>query len=185
MRLEFATKARTLALLQTKLTSANILPLQIITVKEWLQDKKGCIDRIDKSFCNNSLIVRSSCNREDRSEHSNAGAFLSIQNVKPEKLKSAIEKVIEAFGIADPTDEILIQPMLTNVIRSGVAFSHDPNTCAPYRVVNWSEGKNTTTVTGGFGGRVLLQAANFKPPPKSMFLPIYNLINELSKVKTI
>ena len=26
--------------------------------------------------------------------------------------------------------EVLIQPMLENVIRSGVAFSHDPNTCS-------------------------------------------------------
>ena len=29
--------------------------------------------------------------------------------------------------------------MLENVIRSGVAFSHDPNTCSPYRVINWNE----------------------------------------------
>ena len=39
--------------------------------------------------------------------------------------------------------------MLQNVIRSGVAFSHDPNTSAAYRVVNWSEGDDATFVTGG------------------------------------
>ena len=42
--------------------------------------------------------------------------------------------------------------MLENVLSSGVAFSHDPNTCSPYRVVNWSEGSDTTAVTGGVGG---------------------------------
>ena len=179
MGLEFTTKARTLALLQTKLKTAKIVPLQIITVEEWLHNKLLCIEGIKKSFSNQSLIVRSSTNREDGQETSNAGAFLSIQNVTVTKLETAINKVISAFGISDPTDEVLIQPMLTDVVRSGVAFSHDPNTCAPYRIINWSKGKDTTTVTGGLGGKVWLQAAHSIDSRESFFTPILTLINEL------
>jgi glutamine kinase len=179
MGLEFTTKARTLALLQTKLKTAKIAPLQIFTVEDWMCNKSSCIEVIKKSFSNQSLIVRSSTNREDGQETSNAGAFLSIQNVTATKLETAINQVISSFGGSDPGDEILIQPMLTDVVRSGVAFSHDPNTCAPYRVINWSQGTDTTTVTGGLGGKVWLQAAYSIDSPKSHFTSILILINEL------
>ena len=45
-------------------------------------------------------------------------------------------------------------------------FSHDPNTCSPYRIYNYSIGKDTTRVTTGIGGLVWQQAAqsNIKPP---------------------
>ena len=33
--------------------------------------------------------------------------------------------------------------MLQNVILSGVAFSHDPNTLSPYRLINWLDGNDT------------------------------------------
>ena len=84
---------------------------------------------------------------------SNAGAFLSVLNVATEQLAGAIKQVIASYGDAADHDEVLIQPMLQNVVRSGVAFSHDPNTCAPYRVINWSESSNTTAITGGQDGR--------------------------------
>ena len=179
MRLEFSTKARTLELLQTRLKTAKLLPLQIFSVSDWFQDQQACIEIIRQAFSNQSLIIRSSSSREDKLEASNAGAFLSIQNVKVEKIEEAVNKVVGAFRPLEQNDEILIQPMLTNVIRSGVAFSHDPNTCSPYRVINWSKGKDTTAVTGGKGGKVWFQAANFVPPYGSDFLPVYNLINEL------
>lgn len=39
--------------------------------------------------------------------------------------------------------------MLEAVTLSGVAFSHDPATAAPYRVINFSRGSDTTAVTSG------------------------------------
>ena len=78
-----------------------------------------------------------------RSYYANAGAFLSIGDVDVEHLVEAVERVIDAYGAAvSACDEVLIQPMLRNVRRSGVAFSHDPNTCAPYRVINWQDSYN-------------------------------------------
>jgi len=71
---------------------------------------------------------------------------------------------------------VLIQTTLTQVVRSGVAFSHDPNTCAPYRVVNWSEGGDTAAVAGGMGGRVWQQAAHSAVPPAPTFKTLVVLI---------
>lgn len=179
MALAFSTKAGTLAVLQGVLKTARIAPLRVFTVAQWQADRSVCFSGIAESLSAGPWIVRSSCGREDGAMHSNAGAFLSIPNVEAAGLESAVEQVIAAYGEAQPTDEVLIQPMLTQVVRSGVAFSHDPNTCAPYRVVNWSEGSDTAAVTGGAGGRVWQQAANSAVPPAPTFVPIVALLDEL------
>jgi hypothetical protein len=60
-----------------------------------------------------------------------------------------------------------------------VAFSHDPNTCAPYRLVNWSEGSDTAIVTGGTGGQLWQQAAHSPLTPPPPLAPIVALLEEL------
>jgi hypothetical protein len=179
MPLAFSTKAGSLAALQGLLKSAQIAPMRSFSVGAWRKDRRACLVNLIECLGSVSLIVRSSCAREDNVESSNAGAFLSIPNVNPNDLEDSIEKVIASYGAAASKDEVLIQPMLTGVVRSGVAFSHDPNTCAPYRVVNWSEGWDTSVVTGGLGGRVWQQAAESINTPPSMFAPIIALLEEL------
>lgn len=179
MPLAFSTKAGTLAALQGVLKSARIAPLRSFTVADWQANQQACVVGIEESLGSPSWIVRSSCGREDGAESSNAGAFLSIPNVDAAGLEAAVEQVIASYGEAHPIDEVLIQPMLTQVVRSGVAFSHDPNTCAPYRIVNWSEGSDTAAVTAGMGGRVWQQAAKSTVPPAPTFAPIVALLEEL------
>lgn len=179
MSLSFSTKAGTLAALQGTLKTARVAPLSVFTVAQWQADRLGCLSGIASSLGAGPWIVRSSCGREDGATHSNAGAFLSIPNVEAAWLESSVEQVVAAYGEALPTDEVLIQPMLKQVLRSGVAFSHDPNTCAPYRVVNWSEGSDTAAVTGGMGGRVWQQAANSAVPTAPTLAPIVALLEEL------
>lgn len=113
-------------------------------------------------------------------EASNAGAFLSVLNVDADALVSSIEQVIVSYGQSTATDEVLIQPMLRNVLRAGVAFSHDPNTCAPYRVVNWTEGANTAAVTGGQGGRFWQEAAHSVVPTPPILSGVVTLLSELA-----
>ena len=139
----FSTKANTLADLQGVIKSARIAPMRSFTVQKWRTDREECIDKVFKHLGDGPWIVRSSCAREDKNDVSNAGAFLTIPNVDAQSLVSAIEQVINSYRNNDFTDQVLIQPMLSNVVRSGVAFSHDPNTNAPYRIVNWSEGSDT------------------------------------------
>ncbi|MBU3679712.1 MAG: phosphoenolpyruvate synthase [Candidatus Kapabacteria bacterium] len=159
MAIGFSTKAGTLQSLQGILSAAVIADVCCINVSQWNSGKHAVIDRVNSQFGSQRLIVRSSCLREDGAHASNAGAYLSVANVSEDQLPEAIDRVIASYGEADPSDEVLIQPMLRNVILSGVAFSHDPNTCAPYRVVNWNEGADTAVVTGGSGGLVWQQAA--------------------------
>lgn len=179
MALAFSTKAGTLAALLGVLKTARIAPLRVFTVAQWQADRSVCLSGIADSLGAVPWIVRSSCGREDGATSSNAGAFLSIPNVEAAGLEVAVEQVIASYGELQPTDELLIQPMLTHVLHSGVAFSHDPNTCAPYRVVNWSEGGDTAAVTGGMGGRVWQQAANSAVPPMPTLAPIVTLLDEL------
>lgn len=166
MPLPFLTKASTLAQLHGRLHSARIAPLVFFTVNDWQANRTACKKQVLISLGEGPWIVRSSGQREDGSNESNAGAFLSLPDVASEGLERAIDQVIASYGDVSVADEVLIQPMLTKAVRSGVAFSHDPNTCAPYRVVNWSEGSNTAAVTSGIGGRTWQQAAKspFAPP---------------------
>lgn len=182
MAFEFSTKARTLARLQGTLQSARIATLGYFTVADWRSDAIACLTRVPPSPNENRWIVRSSCQREDGSAESNAGAFLSIADVAPSELSDAIERVIGAYGDASPQDEVLIQPMLRKVVRSGVAFTHDPNTCAPYRVVNWSEGDDTAAVTGGRGGRTWQQAADSPLAPPADLAGVVALLDELLEI---
>jgi len=179
MNLSFSTKAGTLVALQDVLKTARVAPLRVFTVAEWWEDRAACLSEITGNLGAGPWIVRSSCAREDRSRSSNAGAFMSKLSVEEAGLEAAVEQVIASYGEVQPIDEVLIQPMLTKVIRSGVAFSHDPNTCAPYRLVNWSEGSDTAIVTGGTGGRLWQQAAHSPLPPPPTLAPIVALLEQL------
>lgn len=179
MSLKFSTKANTLAQLEHVLKAACVLPLHVFTVETWEHERSFCLTGVPDKLGESPWIVRSSCEREDRVANSNAGAFLSIPNVDMAGLEQAVGQVIASYQEAQPTDQVLIQSMLTNVVRSGVVFSHDPNTSAPYRIVNWSEGNDTSVVTRGAGGSVWQQAACSAFPPPPIFASIINLLEEL------
>ncbi len=159
--MKLSTKARTLESLTGKLKSAEILPLSYFEVKAWKQNSEKVLDEIlNEEWGTGELIVRSSGVNEDSSEESMAGYYESVLSVKGRKnLKKAITYVINSFGEnGSEKDEVLVQPMLKNVIRSGVAFSADVSTGSPYRVIEWTEGDDTTAVTSGTGSRTYYQS---------------------------
>ena len=180
--LSFSTKAGTLAALHGVLQSARIPLSRTFTVKDWNTDKKICLAGITENLGGGPWIVRSSCLREDGATVSNAGAFLSIAHINEGDLEKAVLSVIASYDVVNPSDEVLIQPMLTDVVRSGVAFSHDPNTCAPYRIINLMEGGDTTAVTSGLGGRIWQQAANSSVDQPPILSPIVKLLEELLRL---
>lgn len=180
MTLSYSTKAGTLAALRGKLRAASIPESVAFTTTEWRESARECLAKAEVLARGRPLIVRSSCRREDGAELSNAGAFLSIPDVESDSLGEAIEKVITSYGAeASPEDEILLQPMLANVIRAGVAFTHDPDTCAPYRVINWSEGEDTAAITSGESGKAWRQAAESPLPPPQELVAVVALLEEL------
>lgn len=174
-----SSKAGSLAALQGRLRTARVGALHYFTVADWRADADECLLRSAAAVGEAAWIVRSSCHREDTEFNTNAGAFLSVLDVLPDDRRRAVEDVIASYGDAQPTDEVLIQSMLQGVVRAGVAFSCDPNTCAPYRVINWSEGSDTAAVTGGRTGRIYQQAAASEVPPPEKLAPIIKLVEEL------
>ena len=81
MPLSFSTKAGTLAVLNGKLSHAQV-PLSVFfQVSEWEEDRGECLSRIGHDLETESFIVRSSCRREDGADSSNAGTFVSLANV--------------------------------------------------------------------------------------------------------
>lgn len=173
------TKAGTLARLYGQLRTARIAPLVFFTVSDWNVDRDACLAEVHRSLSAGPWIVRSSCQREDGAIESNAGVFLSLLDVTAKDLETAIEQVIASYGEVSASNEVLIQPMLRNVMRSGVALSHDPNTCSPYRIVNWSDSGNTAIVTGGLGGRTWQQAAQSPISPPRELSGVVTLLDEL------
>lgn len=150
MSLIFSTKARTLAGLQGRLASAQVLPQVCATVAEWRGVPAGVIARIEAAFGDQTLIVRSSALGEDAATQSLAGLYDSVSGVRPQGLAQAIDIVIASYGAAvSDGDEVLVQPQLNGVSCSGVVFSVDPNAGAPDCIVNFHEGDDTAAVTAG------------------------------------
>lgn len=150
--LEFGTKSETLDRLRGKLTASKLLPAEFFTVAQWRGDQQLILDKIAaQPWATSTVIVRSSSHQEDTRAGSLAGKFKSVANVNgPQQLAAAIEEVIASYGRINFDDQILVQPMITKVIVSGVAFGCDPNTGTTYRVINLDDSSHSTdTVTSG------------------------------------
>lgn len=151
MTLSFSTKSETLAALEHRLRTAVVLPQVVTTVAEWRDDPEAVLTVVTDrpGWLNGRLIVRSSAQAEDAWTGSLAGHFRSRADVSgPEALRDAIAWVAEPM--TDPADQVFVQPMLTDVAISGVAFGRDPNSGGTYRVVNYDpRGESTSSVTSG------------------------------------
>ena len=155
----FKTKAQTLVHLQNRLDCAVIPNLYVFSVKDWTEDRAGCLYFIDRHF-RNFIVVRSSTTFEDNQISSGAGEFDSILNVHPKDqvaITDAVDQVIEGYRKKITLDyllgqEILIQDMIDNVSMSGVVFTCEVKTGSPYYVINYDDVTGRTdTVTAGEG----------------------------------
>ena len=175
---KFSSKGNTLNKLKTIVLKAKIAPLSIIDANSFL--KTNSLSNINfKELGAGPFIVRSSSSNEDTLHSSNAGAYLSILNVKKDDLRDSIKNVINSYDKVKNNDQVLIQPMIQNVIMSGVAFSHDPNTCSPYKVINWTEGSKTDEVTSGKKSYCWYQTSVLKNKIPKHIKMVNDLIDEL------
>ena len=76
---------------------------------------------------------------------------------------NTIEQVIASYGrdklAENSADQVLVQSMLSNVSMSGVLFTQDLNTGAPYYVINYDDetGRTDTVTSGGaYSNRTLV-----------------------------
>jgi hypothetical protein len=181
--MQFLTKGQTLLSLNDKLRTAKILNIHLINFHDWEHQKKDLVELIIKNIRSNSYIVRSSSSTEDKLDKSNAGTFLTVLNVQKRNLEESINNVFNSYDELMPFSEVLIQPMLEKVILSGVAFSHDPNTGSPYRVINYSIGPDTTLITSGkVSGKVWQSVPKFQGPPPGDIALILPCMDELLSI---
>lgn len=161
-RFEFGTKAETLERLQGRLSSGMVPPFMRFTVSEWKVDRTTVLEAIGKELQDaGDLIVRSSALSEDGGIYAQAGAFLSVPYVRPndtDGLQDAVEKTIASYGKSEEasqgrqTDQVIVQEMVRNVSMSGVLFTQDLSSGAPYFVINYDdESGSTDTITAGTG----------------------------------
>jgi phosphohistidine swiveling domain-containing protein len=150
-RVVLGTKAETLSALAPLVTAAKILPLFTITRGRWSADRDlTLLAFAQQPWAHAALIVRSSAQGEDAAGNSLAGRYRSLLNVCGlQALGPAIDAVFATYPDEADDHQVLVQPMLRDVMRSGVAFSRDPNTGGPYRVLNFCEGSDTEALTGG------------------------------------
>jgi len=153
-RFSFGTKAETLSALQPLLKNMEIPELHYFTVAEWLVDSSAILFEIGRRFERKSVVFRSSAQNEDGGTDSQAGAFtscLDIDSGDPKAVSVAIKKVIDSFE-NNLEDQVLVMPMLNDVVMSGVIMTHELDTGAPYYVLNYdSESGKTDTITAGIG----------------------------------
>ena len=149
-----STKANTLKFLRDKITKSRIEKIFDFTVSDWQKNQSNIISTIQATFQTN-IIIRSSAIGEDSYQQSEAGNYLSVQNVKlspKSKLKNNIEKVIDSYTKKDNfnlKNQILIQTHSTNISLSGVIFTKTTDIGSPYYVINFEEGASTYGVTQG------------------------------------
>ena len=155
--------------------------------------KKKKIISIENIFKSKLLIVRSSAADEDGESNSSAGEYASVLNVpsnNPEKITEAINTVIASYERKRPllpNDEVIIQEMVQDTTMSGVIFTYDLNTGAPYYVINYDDQSGATdTVTSGNGeyaNRTLYIHRNSIDKLKSeRFIKLLQAVQELERV---
>jgi phosphoenolpyruvate synthase/pyruvate phosphate dikinase len=152
----FSTKAQNLLQLEQLVQRSIILPVFRFTIEEWFIKKVQLVELILKKFSEKTrIVVRSSALDEDSVESSMAGKFKTVLDVavNGEDLTTAINDVIGSYsaaGLELEFQEILIQPMLSDVSCSGVIFTRMLETGSPYYVINYDDVTTSTdTVTSG------------------------------------
>lgn len=183
-KLNFQSKARNLLALQSVLKSAKVLPCVITSLSKLKKDQQGELKKI-KSLHANTLIIRSSSKSEDSEASSNAGAFLSLANIKASD-ESALLKALQEVGSSMPheDDEILIQAMLTQIKLCGVAFSVDKDNLSPYFCIQYDKSGSNASITDG-SAKELTSFFHYRnaPLPKHKRLArIITLIKELERL---
>ncbi len=146
--MNFSTKAQTLKNL--KQIGINVPKLKIFKVNDYIKNKKVIINNIKNSF-SGKVALRSSSAKEDLFKKTNAGKYKSFLNIETKNLaqiENTIDQIISDFD-KNFKNEFFVQEMVKNVKMSGVCTTRDIHSKLPYFVVNYSKGKDTTSVTSG------------------------------------
>lgn len=151
-------KGRALKYVESKVTLFKVPEFLIFETSAYSCTSAQIIQQIQDVFKGRPIVIRSSAADEDGSQNALAGEYDSVLNVSssdPGAIREAIEKVIASYSRKGPRsggDEVIVQTMVLNTHMSGVVFTHDLNSGAPYYVINYDDVSGlTNTVTSGDG----------------------------------
>lgn len=184
MTIAFGSKAETLERLEGQLNHGRVLPQVRFTVSEWRIAAEDVLARLFlQDWGSKPVIVRSSSLAEDSGCESLAGHFASVKDVCGlEQIRHAVETVIASFGAHRNEDQVFIQPMLSGVSFSGVAFSRDPRNAGHYLVINYDATSGSTdSITSGRSNEVatIYVDKTAPPPAEHPFAGLVSLLHEL------
>lgn len=158
IRSKSASKAKTLKYLESRVTLFKVPKLLIFDTADYQREPVKVIEEIAREFEGRLVVIRSSASDEDTEQSALAGEYESVLNVKSDDssaVAEAIATVIDSYSRKGPRsggDEVIVQRMVLNTSMSGVIFTHDLNTGAPYYVINYDDESGlTNTVTSGEG----------------------------------
>ena len=150
-------KIKALRELEGKLKYFSIPKFYTFYKKDWDNNSLKILNDIFVFFNEkDKLAVRSAALDEDCSDSSGAGKYESILNVDykdKEQLIAAINSVFKSYKVKNSDKEnnqIIIQLMVEDISMSGVVFTHEMTTGAPYYTINYDDiSGSTDTVTSG------------------------------------
>ena len=181
----FSSKISSLQIIKKKLKSSKYrIPKFIFFSKnEYLKDREKIFLKINKNF-KKEIIIRSSSLSEDTENFSNAGKFKSFSNIVINKnlIFDKIDEVIKEFD--NKNDEVIIQHFEKKIDFSGVIFTRDQNTNAPYYTVNYDKSGRTDLVTSGKFNpsiKTLIIFNKSKKIPKK-FLNLIDITKKIEKI---
>ena len=147
---KISSKTSALIFLSKKLHSriSNIPKFIYFTKQDYIKNKNSIFKKIEKNFTD-KIIIRSSSLSEDKVGKSNAGKFKSFPILKINKkiIFDKIEEIISEFYSLE--DQVIIQKFENKILYSGVIFTRDQNTNAPYYIINYDKSGKTNLITAG------------------------------------
>lgn len=157
-KLSFGTKAETLEKFRQRLDRPVFCDQHYFDVAAWRADSKTQVATLEQLFNGRSLAIRSSTQREDGWESSHAGVFTSLIDVAndPAAITAAVKEVIASYPSDCGDDQVLVQPMVKDVVISGVVMTRELNTGSPYYTINYDDSSGRTdSVTGGTESKMI------------------------------
>jgi len=193
MNLGKYSKAETLKYLESRVKTFKVPTFIYFKASDFNSDPLAIIEDITRNFTSTLLAIRSSSFKEDGEGCTAAGEYDSVLNVDADdnaSIEKAIRTVIASFQRkynSHDCDQIIVQKMVQNTSMSGVVFTHDLNTGAPYYVINYDDisGLTDTVTSGGgqYSNRTLyVHRGATKSIRSDRFLKLLLAIRELEKI---
>lgn len=150
-------KAYNLDVLKISLKQKVKIPKFIyFSLKQFNLNKQFFLKQIKINFNNKNIIFRSSANNEDGKKLSNAGLYESVvinESLSKNKIYTKLNDYLKQFK--NLNDRIIVQEFISDVDYSGVIFTGEHSSNAPYYIINYDKSGKTNLVTSGSKNKTL------------------------------